>query len=183
MNKKISELLETIDLNDEDILMILQSGQNKKIKAINALKNINKSLSDLNTTKAEKTEVNILKDKINSLEKSGIYSTTEEKIGTWHDGNNIYRKVLLIDVSKFSAEAENTLRYSDYGIDGNIIVTKYSGLVERRDGIWQVLPCTLSDWHIDIYDFSLTQFRVKISQRQSSVGVQILTLILEYVRV
>lgn len=41
MNKKISELLETIELNDEDILMILQSGQNKKIKAMNIFKKIN----------------------------------------------------------------------------------------------------------------------------------------------
>lgn len=42
MDKKISELLETIDLNDEDILMILQNGQNKKIKGKNALKNLAK---------------------------------------------------------------------------------------------------------------------------------------------
>ena len=39
MNKKVSELIEANELTDEDILMILQSGQNKKIKAKNALKN------------------------------------------------------------------------------------------------------------------------------------------------
>lgn len=50
MDKKVSELLETIELNDEDILMILQSGQNKKIKAINVFKNINELLSNLENT-------------------------------------------------------------------------------------------------------------------------------------
>ena len=50
MNKKISELLETIDLNDEDILMILQSGQNKKIKAMNAFKKINSKIDNINDT-------------------------------------------------------------------------------------------------------------------------------------
>lgn len=74
MNKKISELLETIDLNDEDILMILQSGQNKKIKAINALKNINKSLSDLNTTKLEKTiYVSEIGTDLNNYKTDGVY--------------------------------------------------------------------------------------------------------------
>ena len=75
MDKKVSELLETIDLNDEDILMILQSGQNKKIKAMNAFKRINESLSNLDNTKAEKTEVSTLNTKVTNLENTKANKT------------------------------------------------------------------------------------------------------------
>ena len=75
MDKKVSELLETIELNDEDILMILQSGQNKKIKAINAFKKINGSLSNLDNAKAEKTVVNAIESRVATLEESSTQST------------------------------------------------------------------------------------------------------------
>ena len=75
MDKKVSELLETIELNDEDILMILQSGQNKKIKAINVFKNINELLSNLENAKAEKTVVNAIESRVATLEESSTQST------------------------------------------------------------------------------------------------------------
>ena len=62
MNKKVSELIEANELTDEDILMILQNGQNKKIKAGNALKS-KANQADLDTlstkvdSKADKTVV------------------------------------------------------------------------------------------------------------------------------
>lgn len=65
MDKKISELLETIDLNDEDILMILQDGQNKKIKGKNALKNLAKQ-TDLEEL-AKKSELDDLITNFNHL--------------------------------------------------------------------------------------------------------------------
>lgn len=108
------------------------------------------------------------------------YSTNEQKIGTWHNGNDIYRKTLLIDVSNFNAEQEYVIRYSDYGINGNIVVNNYKGLCGRADNRWQVLPCTLEDWHIDIFDFLDEQFTLKISQNQKNLGVTIMTLVLEY---
>ena len=48
MDKKISELIEANELTDEDILMILQSNQNKKIKKENAFKGLVKQ-SDLDS--------------------------------------------------------------------------------------------------------------------------------------
>ena len=108
------------------------------------------------------------------------YSTEEQLIGEWHNGNNVYRKTLLIDVSSFNDEQEHFINYSDYGISGNIVVNNYKGLCERSDQVWQVLPCTLEEWHIDIYDFKETQFTIKISQNQKNIGLRILTLVLEY---
>ena len=32
MNKKVSELLEATSIKDEDVIMILQNGQNKKVQ-------------------------------------------------------------------------------------------------------------------------------------------------------
>lgn len=109
-----------------------------------------------------------------------VYSTEEQLIGKWHNGHNVYRKVLLIDVSSFEAEQECSINYADYGINGNIIVHDYRGLCQRTDSLWQVLPCTLEGWHIDIYDFRETRFTIKVSQNQKRVGLMILTLVLEY---
>lgn len=76
MDKKVSELLEAIELNDEDILMILQSGQNKKIKAINALKKINGSLSNLETA------INDIKPKMKDTGWKNFSWTNSDYIGT-----------------------------------------------------------------------------------------------------
>lgn len=90
MNKKISELLETIDLNDEDILMILQNGQNKKIKGKNALKNLAKQ-TDLEEL-AKKVE-----DKANQSDLDEITSNmTNQLLNIKSDITDLQTKEVLL---------------------------------------------------------------------------------------
>ena len=70
MNKKVSELLEAINIKDEDIIMILQSGQNKKA-TVNKLLPLKTEIVILISTVDANTDYTIpLKYKVgnNSLE-------------------------------------------------------------------------------------------------------------------
>lgn len=70
MNKKVSELLEATSIKDEDVIMILQSGQNKKV-SVNKLLPLKTEVVTLNSTIDANTNYTIpLKYKVgnNSLE-------------------------------------------------------------------------------------------------------------------
>lgn len=70
MDKKVSELLEAINIKDEDIIMILQSGQNKKA-TVNKLLPLKTEVVILSSTVDANTDYTIpLKYKVgnNSLE-------------------------------------------------------------------------------------------------------------------
>lgn len=107
MNKKISELLETIDLNDEDILMILQNGQNKKIKGKNALKNLAKQ-TDLEEL-AKKVE-----DKANQSDLDEITSNmTNQLLNIKSDITDLQTKEVLLFSGNATAGQTITLN-DDY---------------------------------------------------------------------
>ena len=82
MSKKISELTEASKINDEDIFMILQSNENKKIK-MEKIKIIKKENVSLNTTISANTDYTIpLNYKVgnNSLEVFYCGSKLEKRI-------------------------------------------------------------------------------------------------------
>lgn len=82
MSKKISELTEASKINDEDMFMILQSNENKKIK-MEKIKIIKKENVSLNTTISANTDYTIpLNYKVgkNSLEVFYCGSKLEKRI-------------------------------------------------------------------------------------------------------
>ena len=72
---KVSEMPEAIELNNNDLLMVVQNGSNKKVKI-------------------DKLGISDLDKKINDI---SVYSTEETDAGKiWIDGNKIYKVVLTI---------------------------------------------------------------------------------------
>ena len=109
MDKKVSELLESIELNDEDILMILQSGQNKKIKAINVFKNINELLSNLENEKAEGSDVEYHGILINQLREKVLNLEDNTEDSGWQTAS------LTSDFKPFQGNSSYTPKYRKVG--------------------------------------------------------------------
>ena len=122
MDKKVSELLEAIELNDEDILMILQSGQNKKIKAINVFKNINELLSNLENAKAERSDVEYHGILINQLREKVLNLEDNTEDSGWQTAS------LTGDFKAYQDNSKYTPRYRKIGkvveIEGVVSPTK-----------------------------------------------------------
>lgn len=77
---KVSEMSEATELNNNDLMMVVQNGVNKKSKIENL------GISELKTS---------LEEQINKI---GTYSTEETDTGKkWINGKPIYRKVISIN--------------------------------------------------------------------------------------
>ena len=91
-NIKVSEMTEATSFDDGDYTMIVQANQNKKISKENMFGGIEENIGDLSNLETQnKTSI---VNAINSTNLMNIFSTTEQLIGKWIDGNNLYRIVL-----------------------------------------------------------------------------------------
>ena len=86
MDKKVSELIETNELNDEDLFMILQNNQNKKIKALTAFKNLPK-----------KTDIEDLVNAIDDLESQIEELQKPKRVELFNNSNNQSKTIDLVD--------------------------------------------------------------------------------------
>lgn len=79
MDKKVSELLEAISIKDEDVIMILQNGQNKKV-LVNKLLPLKSEIVILNSTIDANTNYTIpLKYKVGNNSLEVLYCDTKLK--------------------------------------------------------------------------------------------------------
>ena len=104
-NIKVSEMTEATTFEDDDLAMIVQSNQNKKITKVNMLSDVTSDISDIQenitdintnigdiTTLKTNVITNIVSG-INSMMDAEVFSTTEvltNKI--WTDGKLIYKR-------------------------------------------------------------------------------------------
>ena len=86
MDKKVSELIEANELSDEDLFMILQNNQNKKIKALTAFKNLPK-----------KTDIEDLISAIEDLESKIAELQKPKRVELFNNSNNQSKTIDLVD--------------------------------------------------------------------------------------
>lgn len=82
---KVSELPVATNVDDEDLIMVVQGGFNKKV-----------------------SKENLLKETENEIEKMTTYSTEETKVGTWINGQTLYRKVIEVGQANVIAQNQYT---------------------------------------------------------------------------
>jgi hypothetical protein len=103
------------------------------------------------------------------------YSTDEVKIGTWIDGKPIYRKVIKVIPTNKKAEYNPNLTNLETLIN-------VSGIVKRRQGYFNLMPCNYTNWEIVFYDFSSTHYVVGFSDNQWNAGVEYFIAIFNYTK-
>lgn len=85
---------------------------------------------------------------------SATYSTSEKAIGTWIDGNTIYRKTI-----SFSSVSPGGRQILDLGLAGGETfgtIVKVYGAIHDSSYNWQIIPrplATASQWEISVGDF------------------------------
>ena len=90
-----------------------------------------------------------------------VYSTAEQRIGTWIDGKPIYRKTIL----------QNTFTAGESEINHNISdverIVNISGIAYRTDGSAEPLPTLcppeyIELWQLSVYDVNRTRYRIYV---------------------
>lgn len=130
---KVSEMAEATTLNDNDLLMVVQNGANKKVKidklGISELQtNLQQQITGLETSLGQQiTQTNTSVDeKINKL---GTYSTEEIDTGKkWIDGKTIYRTVLTI--SSITAGQVKSIDISSLNFERIVFITAIGTLTD-----------------------------------------------------
>lgn len=94
---KVSEMIEAESVNDEDLIMIVQNGVNKKVPA----SKVGTGGSIVGDTLPIGAVIDYAGETVPSnweeVEEEGeAYSTEEQRIGTWIDGKPLYRKTFTI---------------------------------------------------------------------------------------
>lgn len=103
-NIKVSEMTEASVFDDGDYTMIVQANQSKKISKENMFSGIEENIGDLSNLETQnKTSI---VNAINSTNLMNIFSTTEQLIGKWIDGNDLYR-IVLTSTGTFSNASYN----------------------------------------------------------------------------
>lgn len=110
MNKKVSELAEATDVNNEDILMIIQNNENKQVtvdKLLNRQTAVTATMSDNQsiTTTAAWQAVKVNLDTITSSDKLTL-SGNAVKIGSG------ISKVLVSANTSFVEQTQRTCKYT-----------------------------------------------------------------------
>lgn len=123
---KVSEMPEATTLNDNDLLMVVQNGTNKKV-GINKL------------------GISSVDEKVNKI---GTYSTEETDTGKiWVDGKSIYRKVLV--VSNIATGENKSVDISSINFERIVSMTAIGTLT---DGTVVALPHIYNDNFISMYE-------------------------------
>lgn len=168
---KVSEMQSTTNLNPDDLIMVVQSGSNKKA-TFDLFKEIPiDNLNSTSTTDAlSANQGKILNDSITNINSKitslTTYSTEEQRIGTWTDGKPLYRKVFQLG----SAPNSTTKSYN-IGINCNTITKAFVYLKETSQFI--NLPfVSLSDSTNNMsYSFSSNYLSVSANKDRSNFNV------------
>ena len=97
-----------------------------------------------------------------------VYSTDEQRIGTWVDGNPLYRKTFII------TSISTGSNYITHNIDNLGDLTNVYGNCLRKDGKWQPAirtDSTLMDWQIGVNDIDSTQFVLMVGSKYTNTIV------------
>lgn len=130
MGTKISELASAESLTGDELIPIVQTGSTKKT-----------TINDMNYF-------------------NGIYSTTEQRIGTWINGKPLYRLVMEVDnptVTTDGTIARKRYSISDYNMDYSFVMLAYNnGSVERAGlpyitGAGYRMGCSVSTTEFILY--------------------------------
>jgi len=111
-------------------------------------------------------------------DKGEVYSTTEQRIGTWVDNRPIYQKTLIIDGSSLST-GYNSINHN---IDNLDIVVQENVTCYRSDNIRIQLPLVPADkdslvfWGIFQHDFSSTTANIYIGTSYSGNNAHVTKL-------
>lgn len=135
---KVSELPEASQINDDDLIMIVQSGTNKKITKENCqfASGDEVAVSTTEPSEDEKLWVDPTNAYVGIDEgNKDYYSTSEVKTNkVWVDGKPIYRKI--IDVGYLP---NNTTKVVDAGLTGVVIVQMY-GIARNSSNATLTIP-------------------------------------------
>lgn len=139
-NIKVSEMPEASELNNNDLLMIVQNGTNKKVKIeklgiselqtnlqqqiVEAQTNLQQEISEIQTNLQQEISENQT-----NLENMCTYSTEEIDTGKkWTDGKPIYRTVLTI--SAITAGQVKSIDISSLNFERIVIMTAIGTLTD-----------------------------------------------------
>lgn len=125
-----------------------------------------KGLSTNDYTTAEKTLLSGL----------GTYSSTEVAVGTWLNGQTIYRKVISGTPSAQSSNVQHNV--SNFGAPINC----YGFYKRNSDGAFEPMPGTYTNWECWMYDFTSTKFTLKFSNNAWNSGIAFYNIVFEYIK-
>ena len=111
MSIKISELPQASTVNNTDVIPIVQGGTTKKAPAGLIHPTIATTINSTSTNN-EVAGAKAVYD--NSLD---VYSTTEQRVGTWIDGKPLYQKTLVVDYTMTNNAYSNDMSISSMNID------------------------------------------------------------------
>jgi len=160
---KVSEMTEATELNDNDLLMVVQNGANKKVKiekiGISALQeSLQQEISGIQTNLEQQMstiqmdlEQQISDNKTNIEEKIntiGTYTTEEVDAGKkWIDGKIIYRKLV-----KFPATSTTDNKWiSLSSLNIQRVISIYGIGTATEDGGALILPYIFDDNYATLY--------------------------------
>lgn len=113
--------------------------------------NIEGGGGDIDASDVSYGDDSTVEDALNSLSEGHVYSTTEQKIGKWIDGKDLYRKVIVTSEVTLSSGTAVELNLSDY-------LTGYDKLI-KADSIQntanRVLPANLLPSNLQAYGVSI----------------------------
>ena len=128
-------MTEAENINNEDIMMIVQNGINKKIKVKKIGSGEGSTTGDTLPIGSivEYDGVTVPANWEEVEEKGEIYSTEETKVGTWIDGKPIYRKVFTLpNISSSNKQLVNSSVPIEVSYDK---ITKITGIATIPEGI------------------------------------------------
>lgn len=92
-----------------------------------------------------------------AMNKDEIYSTSEQRIGTWIDGKPLYRKTIVL-TSGWNNGSETVITH---GISNFKRITDARVSATRGDGSGQVFPNSFAEaYKLDVFDFTSNDFKI-----------------------
>jgi hypothetical protein len=117
-------------------------------------------------------------DKIYDSTETDQYTYTEQRIGTWVNGEPLYRKVI-----KVIPAAQH---YTDYphGIEGGPKdMVKFYGYYRRTNSQYMnPLPCTYPAWEAYLYDLKGATYSMRFSDNAWNSGIDYCYVVIEYTK-
>lgn len=110
------------------------------------------------------------------LDGLGTYSSEEVPVGTWLNGQTIYRKVISGTPSVQSGNVQHGV--SNFGAPINC----YGFYKRNSDGAFEPMPGTYTNWECWMYDFTSTKFTLRFSNNAWNSGIAFYNIVLEYIK-
>lgn len=160
---KISELEKATDLNSQCCFPVVSEGTTKKIE-FGTLADLLKigDVADLNTTNKSN-----LVDAVNEVYNYNVYSTEEQKVGKWIDGNPLYRKTLVFNPTVSGEQVECLTGVTNANL---MWIDKSNSFLIRESGS---IMCGIGDIDNDKYWFDVRQVTNNYSKVYCKIGESI----------